>query len=73
MATRKSLTLQAINQTKTTQEEPIDTIEDKPTEKLKRLTIDLSPSLHRQLKKKAVMEDTTMVNLVRKWVQDNLE
>jgi hypothetical protein len=42
--------------------------EDKP--KLKRLTIDLEPPLHKALKKRALDEDTTIADVARKLLQE---
>lgn len=36
-----------------------------PQEKIKRLTLDIPESLHRRIKGKAVMEGTTMVEMLR--------
>jgi hypothetical protein len=36
-----------------------------PPEKIKRLTLDIPESLHRRIKGKAVMEGTTMVEMLR--------
>lgn len=37
---------------------------------VKRLTIDLPPDLHKRFKLAAGADDTTMVDLVRKWIED---
>lgn len=39
--------------------------EPQPPEKIKRLTLDIPESLHRRIKGKAVMEGTTMVEMLR--------
>lgn len=38
--------------------------------KLKRLTIDLEPSLHKQLKARALEDDTTIADVARKLLRD---
>ncbi|AMA10651.1 hypothetical protein [Picosynechococcus sp. PCC 73109] len=42
-------------------------------EKMKRLTIDVPESLHRQLKLKSVAEGETMADLVRGWIEEKIQ
>ncbi len=42
-------------------------------EKMKRLTIDVPESLHRQLKLKSVAEGKTMADLVRGWIEEKVQ
>jgi len=44
-----------------------------PEEPLKRLTLDLPESLHRNLKLKAVEEGSTMRDLVTLWVREKID
>lgn len=41
-----------------------------PKEKIKRLTLDIPESLHRRIKGKAVMEGTTMVDMLRALLEE---
>jgi hypothetical protein len=39
---------------------------------VKRLTLDIPEDLHRALKRRALDEDTTMLELVRTWIEERL-
>lgn len=39
---------------------------------MKRLTLDIPEDLHRALKRRALEEDTTMLDLVRTWIEERL-
>ena len=39
---------------------------------LKRLTLDIPENLHRALKRRALEEDTTMLDLVQTWIEERL-
>ena len=40
---------------------------------LKRLTLDIPEDLHRALKRRALDEDTTMLDLVQRWIEERLD
>jgi hypothetical protein len=40
---------------------------------VKRLTLDIPEDLHRALKRRALEEDMTMLDLVRMWIEKGLE
>jgi len=40
---------------------------------LKRLTLDIPEDLHRALKRRALEEDTTMLDLVQRWIEERLD
>jgi hypothetical protein len=40
---------------------------------VKRLTLDIPEDLHRALKRRALEEDTTMLDLVQTWIEEHLE
>jgi hypothetical protein len=40
---------------------------------IKRLTLDIPEDLHRALKRRALDEDTTMLDLVQRWVEERLD
>lgn len=42
---------------------------DEPTEKMKRLTLDVPESLHRAIKSKAVSEGVTMADMLRELLE----
>jgi predicted DNA binding CopG/RHH family protein len=42
-----------------------ESVAEKPSEKMKRLTLDLPESLHRAIKRRAVDKGTTMIELIR--------
>lgn len=56
-----------ISEAAQTTNEPTSPAAEKPQsqEKIKRLTLDIPESLHRRIKGKAVMEGTTMVEMLR--------
>jgi hypothetical protein len=39
---------------------------------VKRLTLDIPEDLHRALKRRALEEDTTMLDLVQTWIEERL-
>ena len=47
-----------------------NTPKPKASEKMKRLTIDIPPEIHRKLKAKAALEGTTIVELVRPYLEE---
>jgi hypothetical protein len=53
-------------------EQPAPQVAEKPAEKvkLKRLTIDIDPPLHKRLKARATEEDTTIADVARKLLQE---
>jgi hypothetical protein len=42
------------------------------TEHTKRLTLDIPEDMHKALKRRALDEDTTMLDLVEGWIRENL-
>jgi hypothetical protein len=40
---------------------------------IKRLTLDIPEDLHRALKRRALDEDTTMLDLVQRWIEERLD
>jgi predicted DNA binding CopG/RHH family protein len=45
--------------------------QQEPTEKMKRLTLDIPESLHQKIKFKAVEKGETMANMLRKLLEEN--
>ncbi len=45
--------------------------QQEPTEKMKRLTLDIPESLHQKIKFKAVEQGETMANMLRKLLEEN--
>lgn len=46
--------------------------EAKANKAVKRLTLDIPEDLHRALKRRALEEDTTMLDLVQTWIEERL-